>query len=96
MWRQSTARSSTRPGPGLAGCGEAVAEGSLLQAGEGVRKGNGEYALLCTYLSPYTSADGTVGIGRRTSSDVGGRYRCRKQSRLRRRRIRVGHFLVLR
>ena len=35
------ARSSTRPGPGLADCGEAEAGGSLLQAGEGVREGNG-------------------------------------------------------
>ena len=41
MWRQSTGQELYRPGPGLAGCGEAGAEGSLLQAGEGVREGNG-------------------------------------------------------
>ena len=41
MWSSQQARSSTRPGPGLASCGEAGAEGSLLQAGEGVREGNG-------------------------------------------------------
>ena len=35
------ARSSTRPEPGVAGCGETGAEGRLLQAGEGVREGNG-------------------------------------------------------